>query len=198
MNNLYLFHELEKLLRDESRYCSEDGILLKNAVVEAALAVRPELIKLLLTHEGLKANFFTDVDGLLVFDKVKFQKFVMNKRFLPDSYTSYKNKIGLTGDDDRFLSESREVVLSWPYKDCVLEGGSDQGGCEARRGILERNPRARRNQPPHRAESPHQLPALRQQRRRHTDRGLIARQHHHQGQQLADASLVAKKISRKG
>ena len=123
MNNLNLFHELEKLLRNESRYCSEDGILLKNAIVEAALAVRPELIKLLLTHEGLKANFFTDIDGLLVFDKVRFQKFVMNKRFLPDSYTSFKNKIGLTNDDDNFVAESREVVLSWPYKDCILEGG---------------------------------------------------------------------------
>lgn len=123
MNNLNLFHELEKLLRNESRYCSEDGILLKNAIVEAALAMRPELIKLLLTHEGLKANFFTDVDGLLVFDKVRFQKFVMNKRFLPDSYTSFKNKIGLTNEDDNFVAESREVVLSWPYKDCILEGG---------------------------------------------------------------------------
>lgn len=123
MNNLNLFHVLEKLLRNESRYCSEDGILLKNAIVEAALAMRPELIKLLLTHEGLKANFFTDVDGLLVFDKVRFQKFVMNKRFLPDSYTSFKNKIGLTNEDDNFVAESREVVLSWPYKDCILEGG---------------------------------------------------------------------------
>lgn len=123
MNNLNLFHVLEKLLRNESRYCSEDGILLKNAIVEAALAMRPELIKLLLTHEGLKANFFTDVDGLLVFDKVRFQKFVMNKRFLPDSYTSFKNKIGLTNEDDNFVVESREVVLSWPYKDCILEGG---------------------------------------------------------------------------
>lgn len=123
MNNLNLFHELEKLLRNESRYCSEDGILLKNAIVEAALALRPELIKLLLAHEGLKANFFTDVDGLLVFDKVRFQKFVMNKRFLPDSYTSFKNKIGLTNEDDNFVAESREVVLSWPYKDCILEGG---------------------------------------------------------------------------
>lgn len=123
MNNLNLFHELEKLLRNESRYCSEDGILLKNAIVEAALAMRPELIKLLLTHEGLKANFFTDVDGLLIFDKVRFQKFVMNKRFLPDSYTSFKNKIGLTNEDDNFVAESREVVLSWPYKDCILEGG---------------------------------------------------------------------------
>lgn len=123
MNNLNLFHELEKLLRNESHYCSEDGILLKNAIVEAALAMRPDLIKLLLTHDGLKANFFTEVDGVLVFDKVRFQKFVMNKRFLPDSYTSFKNKIGLTNEDDNFVVESREVVLSWPYKDCILEGG---------------------------------------------------------------------------
>ena len=35
----------------------------------------------------------------------------------------YKNKIGLTDENRRFISESREVVLSWPYKDCVLEGG---------------------------------------------------------------------------
>ncbi|MDE5809888.1 MAG: DNA methylase [Muribaculaceae bacterium] len=60
---------------------------------------------------------------MLVFDKVRFQKFVMNKRFLADSYTSFKNKIGLTNEDDDFVAESREVVLSWPYKDCVLEGG---------------------------------------------------------------------------
>lgn len=123
MNNLNLFHELEKLLRMESRYCSEDGVLLKNSIVESALALRPDLIRMLLTHEGLKKNFFSEVDGILVFDKVRFQKFVMNKRFLPDSYTSFKNKIGLTGDDGDFLAESREVVLSWPYKDCVLEGG---------------------------------------------------------------------------
>lgn len=123
MNNLNLFHELEKLLRNESRFCSEDGVLLKNAIVEAALALNPQLIKLLLTHEGLKANFFTDVEGVLVFDKVRFQKFVMNKRFLPDSYTSFKNIIGLSTEDENFISESREVVLSWPYKDCILEGG---------------------------------------------------------------------------
>ena len=123
MNNLSLFNELEQLLRNESAYCSEDGILLKNAIVEDALLLRPSLIKLLLSHDGLKRNFFTEIDGVLVFDKIKFQKFVMNKRFLPDSYTSFKNKIGLTTEDGDFISDSREVVLSWPYKDCVLEGG---------------------------------------------------------------------------
>lgn len=114
---------MERVLRMDSRYCAEDGDLLKNQIVEDALAVRPDLVKKLLSHPGLKSNFFTDIDGIPVFDKVRFQKFVMNKRFLPDSYTSFKNKIGLTGDDDSFIAESREVVLSWPYKDCVLEGG---------------------------------------------------------------------------
>ena len=123
MDNKNLFTELENLLRMESTYCTEDGVLLKNAIVEAALALRPELIAKLFTHEGLKRNFFTEVEGVLVFDKVKFQKFVMNKRFLPDSYTSFKNKVGLTNENGDFLSDSREVVLSWPYKDCILEGG---------------------------------------------------------------------------
>lgn len=123
MNNLGLYTELERLLRMDSHYCTEDGCLLKNKIVEAALALRPQLISQLLEHKGIRRNFFVEIDGVMVFDKVKFQRFVMNKRFLPDSYTSYKNKVGLTNEDGDFLSESREVVLSWPYKDCVLEGG---------------------------------------------------------------------------
>lgn len=123
MDTLHLFHDLEKLLRMEDRYCMTDGTLIKNNIVEDALSVNPKLIKLLLSCDGIKNNFFNEVEGVLVFDKVKFQRFVMNKMFLADSYTSFKNKIGLTDDSGQFISESREVVLSWPYKDCVLEGG---------------------------------------------------------------------------
>lgn len=119
-----LFNHLEQVvLRMDSRFCTEDGHLLKNNVVEAALALDPKLLHYLLADEKLKKQFFSDVDGLLVFDKVKFQRFVTNKQFLPDSYTAFKNKVGLTTDSGEFLSESREVVLSWPYKDCMLEGG---------------------------------------------------------------------------
>ena len=123
MDNLNLFHELEAILRMNSRYCMEDGTLMKNKIIEDALSLEPELLKYILSHEGLKKNFFCEVNGVMVFDKVKFQHFVMNKSFLPDSYTSYKNKIGLTTDDGSFISESRHVVLAWPYKDCILEGG---------------------------------------------------------------------------
>ena len=119
-----LFNHLEQVvLRMDSRFCTEDGHLLKNNVVEAALALEPKLLHYLLADEKLKKQFFSEVDGLLVFDKVKCQRFVMNKQFLPDSYTAFKNKVGLTNENGEFLSESREVVLSWPYKDCMLEGG---------------------------------------------------------------------------
>ena len=123
MDALHLYHELEQLLRMNSRYCMDDGTLLKNRIVEDALSLNPRLIKLLLDNDKMKVVFFQDVDGVMVFDKIKFQRFVSDTQFLGGSYTMYKNKIGLTDENRRFISESREVVLSWPYKDCVLEGG---------------------------------------------------------------------------
>lgn len=99
-----------------------DGKLAKNKIVELALNLDPELLKLLLADEHLKKHFFKDIDGVLIFDKVAFQRFVNNKSFLPDSYTEFKNKIGLS-DNSHYLAESNDIVLAWPYKDCVLEGG---------------------------------------------------------------------------
>jgi adenine-specific DNA-methyltransferase len=80
------------------------------------------LLRLLMQSETIRRHFFAEVDGILIFDKAKFQDFVSNKAFLPDSYTAFKNRIGLT-DARGYLKESRDVVLAWPYKDCVLEGG---------------------------------------------------------------------------
>lgn len=118
-----LLNDLIKLLEQDDRLVAE-GKLLKNKIVELALTLDPGLIKLLLKDEGIKRHFFVEVGGVLVFDKIKFQQFVSNKQFLPDSYTAFKNKIGLTTAGE-YLTESKEVVLAWPYKDCVLEGGQD-------------------------------------------------------------------------
>lgn len=123
MDKLNLYHELEQLLRMNSRYCMDDGRLLKNRIVEDALSIQPLLVKELLGNEKMKKAFFTDVEGVMVFDKIKFQRFVSDTQFLGGSYTMFKNKIGLANENGRFVSESREVVLSWPYKDCLLEGG---------------------------------------------------------------------------
>jgi adenine-specific DNA-methyltransferase len=123
MQNLQ--NELIALLKHEDNLVI-DGHLNKNKIVELALKVEPQLIILLLKSETFKKHFFQEVENVLVFDKIKFQRFVNNKSFLPDSYTAFKKKIGLiTNDDDldNFISTSNEVVLAWPHKDCVLEGG---------------------------------------------------------------------------
>jgi adenine-specific DNA-methyltransferase len=117
-----LLNNLKTLLQKDERLVNEDG-LLKNKIVELALKLDEDLIKLLLSDKRMKEVFFIDIDGVLVFDKDKFIKFVSNKQFLPDSYTAFKNKIGLVDEKGEFISEKREVVLSWPYKDCALEGG---------------------------------------------------------------------------
>lgn len=117
-----LLEELESLLQKEQAFIS-DGAILKNAVIEAALNMDSRLLELLMQSDTIKAHFFAEVAGALVFDKVKFQDFVSNKAFLPDSYTAFKNRIGLTDGRGDYLSQSRDVVLAWPYKDCVLEGG---------------------------------------------------------------------------
>jgi len=117
-----LLEDLQKLIQKNERLVS-GGELLKNKIIELALKLDKDLIKLLLSDEKIKEVFFVDVDGTLIFDKDKFIKFVSNKQFLPDSYTAFKNKIGLIDEKGEFISEKKEVVLSWPYKDCVLEGG---------------------------------------------------------------------------
>lgn len=116
-----LLHNLKILLQKDERLVSE-GELFKNKIIELALKLDNDLIKLLLSDEKMKDVFFVNVGKTLIFDKDKFIRFVSNKQFLPDSYTAFKNKIGLTLGDD-YLNEKKEVVLSWPYKDCILEGG---------------------------------------------------------------------------
>ncbi|MDR1840924.1 MAG: site-specific DNA-methyltransferase [Holophagales bacterium] len=117
------FDTLLEALKADKRFFAEDGTLLRNRVYEASLNMDANLIRLLLSNADIKEHFFAEVDGVLVFDKVSFGWVVNNRQFLPDSYTRFKNRIGLTNGNGDFLSTSREVVLEFPYKDCVLEGG---------------------------------------------------------------------------
>ena len=118
--------ELLDLLKQDpgNRFYSENGKdLLRNKLYECAMKMDKDLIKLLLSNERIKNKFFTDVDGLLVFDKTAFGWAINNKAFLNDSYTRFKNTIGLIDSSEQFISSKNDVVLSFPYKDCVLEGG---------------------------------------------------------------------------
>lgn len=121
MNDFY--QNVLEVLKQDSRFFTENGELLRNAVYEAAMKMDSALIKMLYENETTKSRFFTVVDDIAVFDKVGFGWVINNRQFLPDSFTRYKNKIGLVDNNGEFISSSDNVVLSFPYKDCVLEGG---------------------------------------------------------------------------
>lgn len=120
-----IFDTVADLLLTNNKYKAEDGKLLKAVVYSDVMAMSDDLLTLLLSNEDVKETFFKDVQGTLVFDKQKFAWFMESKEFLPDSYTSYTNKIGLTHNGN-FISQTNDVVLDFPYKDCVLEGGQDK------------------------------------------------------------------------
>lgn len=117
------FETVLDVLKQDERFFTAEGELLRNAVVEAAGKMDAKLIKALYNNDATRQRFFTDVDGIAVFDKVGFGWVVNNREFLPDSYTRYKNKIGLANERGEYISTSNDVELVFPYKDCVLEGG---------------------------------------------------------------------------
>lgn len=125
MENLFL--TVADLLKSDERFFTTEGKLIRNALYEAAMKMDASLIKVLLGNDDTRKQFFNevDIDGktTYVFDKVEFGWFVNNKEFLPDSYTRYKNKIGLATADLNLITNDGSVSLVFPYKDCVLAGG---------------------------------------------------------------------------
>lgn len=123
--NKNIFELTEELLKTNPKYLSEDGKLLKASVYKDLMTMDKELLSMLLSIQAIRERFFIEVKGTFVFDKQKFAWLLESKEFLPDSYTRYTNKIGLTHNSD-FISKLNDVVLDFPYKDCVLEGGQDK------------------------------------------------------------------------
>lgn len=131
--------ELERVLKSDERFIGEDNQVIKTKVSDAARGTDSLLIKSLLNNDLLRDSFFTKVDNIYVFDKVKFIWVLESKEFLPDSYTLYKNKIGLVDSKNNLISQKKDVSLVWPYKDCVLEGGQDEEDQKKKRFSIMRH-----------------------------------------------------------
>ncbi len=82
------------------------------------------IIALLLKDADVKEKFFIQVENIFVFKPDEFRFFVEENK-IDNSYTRYKNRIGLTSGK-RFIKDTHDVVLDFPYKDCVLEGGQSR------------------------------------------------------------------------
>lgn len=123
--NKNIFEIVIDVLLKLKKYVSEDGKLLKASVYQDIINMDKDLLFVLVSNPKIKEKFFQEVSGTLVFDKQKFAWFIESKEFLANSYTRYINKIGLTKNEE-FISKSNDVVLNFPYKDCVLQGGQNK------------------------------------------------------------------------
>ena len=114
--------KLIALLKKNPDFTDESGELLTAAVKDHAWKLDHNLIRLLLSDPEIKSTFFDEIQGHWVFNYNTFINYITTKNFLANSYTQFRNKIGLN-IDGKYLRERGEVSLVWPYKDCILEGG---------------------------------------------------------------------------
>lgn len=130
MNNLALKKIINQTLKQDERLWNEDKTELNQILLlDLAEKIDDKIIDLLIQDKTLREKFFKKItqtkqgqsQDVYVFKTNDFH-FFMEENKIDNSYTAYKNRIGLT-DGKKFLKDTNDVVLDFPYKDCVLEGG---------------------------------------------------------------------------
>ncbi|TMS55172.1 site-specific DNA-methyltransferase [Acinetobacter lwoffii] len=116
-----LIQTLKKILKQFPKFWNGEN-LQRSLVIDAIQKKEADLVKALINNSKIKSIYSTDVDGVLIFDFDKLISLLKYKEYWADSFTKYRNKVGLTSEG-KYLDYNSDVVLDFPFKDCVLEGG---------------------------------------------------------------------------
>lgn len=116
-----ILDEISEILNGIERYWINEK-LAKQLIIEDLRNNDTKLISKLLSNQAINEAYVQDIDGYKIFDKESFISMLRYKNYWQDSYTKYSNKIGLTVEG-KYLNYNSDVVLDFPFKDCVLEGG---------------------------------------------------------------------------
>lgn len=109
----------EVLQQFGEKYFIEDT-LNKNKVIQDLDTYDKDLLEAFISNETLKSNFTINIAGNTVMQTNKIIELFEADEYWQDSYTKYSKKIGLTAGG-KFIDESTDVVLDFPYKDTVLK-----------------------------------------------------------------------------
>lgn len=123
-----LIKTLKEIFKQFPNFWSGEN-LQRSLVIDAIQRKEADVIKALINDTKIRTIYSTDIDGILIFDFDKLVSLLKYKEYWADSFTKYRNKVGLTSEG-KYLDYSSDVVLDFPFKDCVLEGGmtkEDQG-----------------------------------------------------------------------
>ena len=106
-----------------------DGRIKKTKVIEDLDRYDHDLIKALLSDDLIHNSYTEKIADVEVFKVNQFIEMLEFKKYWEDSYTKYSNKIGLTSGG-KFIDESTDVVLDFPFKDTVLKAGMSKEDLE--------------------------------------------------------------------
>lgn len=116
-----ILDEISEILNGVEKYWINEK-LAKQIIIEDLRNNDSKLISKLLANKSINETYVQVIDGYKIFDKEAFISLLRYKNYWQDSYTKYANKIGLTAEG-KYLNYNSDVVLDFPFKDCVLEGG---------------------------------------------------------------------------
>ena len=105
----------------DEQYVAE-GLLKKDAIIVDLDNYKPELVEKILTNAILNERFTEDIAGATILKINDIIQMLEVDEYWSNSYTRYTNKIGLAANN-RYLDETTDVVLNFPYKDGILKAG---------------------------------------------------------------------------
>ena len=123
-----LLSQIKEVLLKFPKYWEKD-VLLRNKVAEDLRNYNQELIEALLSNQLVKDTYSISLNSTNIFKIEEFISMLRYKNYWENSYTKYSNEIGLTSEG-KYLNYNTDVVLDFPHKDNILEGGmtkEDQG-----------------------------------------------------------------------
>ena len=106
-----------------------NGRIKKSKVIEDLDRYDHDLIEALLSDKLIHDSYTEKLANVEVFKVNQFIEMLEFKKYWEDSYTKYSNKIGLTAGG-KFIDESTDVVLDFPFKDTVLKAGMSKEDLE--------------------------------------------------------------------
>lgn len=113
--------EINNVLKVFPEYWDENT-LLKNKLIEDIRSYNEEIIEALLSNKLIKETYALQLPSGTIFKVDDFISMIRYKNYWNNSYTKYTNEIGLTSDG-KYLNYDTDVILDFPHKDSVLEGG---------------------------------------------------------------------------
>lgn len=114
-----LFDELKKaLVSFGDKYFIGDE-LKRSQISDDLRAYNEDLLSKLFEIDFIKKNYLKNIAGQYLFQIDQLEEAILYDDYWDTSYTKYENRVGLTSNG-KFIKDNQDVVLDFPFKDCVL------------------------------------------------------------------------------